>query len=290
MSRCLSRVLAIAVLPVLLIGLAACGKGSSGGGETSGGVKGGPGVTAKTITLGVQTDLSRRVRRARRGHHPEQPALLEGPEREGRDLRPPGQADRQGPRLRPADGRDPVPRHLAQRRRAAAGDRLADLRGAAAELEARQHARAARRLAADAAGREARRHHRRQLRRRGDQRHRLDDEEQGPEEGRQDRRPLLRGRLRRGRPGRRQVRRAEGGPAGRRAEDQGHRHRHVRPGRRVQARRREGDVDDGRAQAAGVRRRRREGAPGSTCRSAATARCSRRRCWAPRSVRRSRRT
>ncbi len=58
MSRCLSRVLAIAVLPVLLIGLAACGKGSSGGGETSGGVKGGPGVTAKTITLGVQTDLS----------------------------------------------------------------------------------------------------------------------------------------------------------------------------------------------------------------------------------------
>ena len=58
MSRCLSRVLAVAVLPVLLIGLAACGKGSSGGGETSGGVKGGPGVTAKTITLGVQTDLS----------------------------------------------------------------------------------------------------------------------------------------------------------------------------------------------------------------------------------------
>ena len=58
MSRRLSRVLAIAVLPVLLIGLAACGKGSSGGGETSGGVKGGPGVTAKTITLGVQTDLS----------------------------------------------------------------------------------------------------------------------------------------------------------------------------------------------------------------------------------------
>jgi len=58
MSRRLSRVLAIAVLPVLLIGLAACGKGSSGGGKTSGGVKGGPGVTAKTITLGVQTDLS----------------------------------------------------------------------------------------------------------------------------------------------------------------------------------------------------------------------------------------
>ncbi|MDP9345579.1 MAG: ABC transporter substrate-binding protein [Actinomycetota bacterium] len=58
MSRCLSRILAIAVLPVLLIGLAACGKGSSGGGETSGGVKGGPGVTAKTITLGVQTDLT----------------------------------------------------------------------------------------------------------------------------------------------------------------------------------------------------------------------------------------
>jgi ABC-type branched-subunit amino acid transport system substrate-binding protein len=58
MSRSLSRVLAIGVLPLLLIGLAACGKGSSGGGKTSGGVKGGPGVTAKTITLGVQTDLS----------------------------------------------------------------------------------------------------------------------------------------------------------------------------------------------------------------------------------------
>lgn len=58
MSRRLPRILAIGVLPALLIGLAACGKGSSGGGETSGGVKGGPGVTAKTITLGVQTDLT----------------------------------------------------------------------------------------------------------------------------------------------------------------------------------------------------------------------------------------
>lgn len=58
MRRRLSRVLAIGVLPILLIGLAACGKGSSGGGESSGGVKGGPGVTAKTITLGEQTDLS----------------------------------------------------------------------------------------------------------------------------------------------------------------------------------------------------------------------------------------
>ena len=59
MRRRLSRWLIIGVLPVLLVGLAACGKSnSSGSSGSSGGVKTGPGVTAKTITLGEQTDLS----------------------------------------------------------------------------------------------------------------------------------------------------------------------------------------------------------------------------------------
>ncbi len=58
MSRSIVRTIALAALAPAALGVAACGKSSSGGGGSSGGVKGGPGVTAKTITLGVQTDLS----------------------------------------------------------------------------------------------------------------------------------------------------------------------------------------------------------------------------------------
>jgi ABC-type branched-subunit amino acid transport system substrate-binding protein len=59
MSPRLARVIATGVLLAAVPALAACGKSSSGGGsESAGGVKGGPGVTDKTITLGVQTDLS----------------------------------------------------------------------------------------------------------------------------------------------------------------------------------------------------------------------------------------
>jgi ABC-type branched-subunit amino acid transport system substrate-binding protein len=47
------------VVLAAILALAACGKSSSGSGSKSaGGVKSGPGVTDKTITLGVQTDLS----------------------------------------------------------------------------------------------------------------------------------------------------------------------------------------------------------------------------------------
>jgi ABC-type branched-subunit amino acid transport system substrate-binding protein len=58
MSRRLTRALAIGALLPAALGLAACGKAKSGGGQSSGGVKSGPGVTDKTITLGVQTDQS----------------------------------------------------------------------------------------------------------------------------------------------------------------------------------------------------------------------------------------
>src|SRR3954468_13780083 len=58
MSRRLVKVLAIAAVLPTALGVAACGKSKSGGGESSGGVKGGPGITEKTITLGVQTDQS----------------------------------------------------------------------------------------------------------------------------------------------------------------------------------------------------------------------------------------
>ncbi|MDX6662902.1 MAG: hypothetical protein QOG09_1004, partial [Solirubrobacterales bacterium] len=59
------RLTAVAVTLLLMFTVAACGKGSSdsgtkssGGGSASGAVKTGPGVTAKTITLGQLTDLS----------------------------------------------------------------------------------------------------------------------------------------------------------------------------------------------------------------------------------------
>jgi ABC-type branched-subunit amino acid transport system substrate-binding protein len=58
MSRRVVRVLAAAAILPTALGLAACGKSESGGGGSSGGVKGGPGVTADAITLGVQTDLT----------------------------------------------------------------------------------------------------------------------------------------------------------------------------------------------------------------------------------------
>src|SRR4051812_20687023 len=59
MSR--RRCTALAACLALALVLAACGKSSSGGGGGSseqGGVKAGPGVTDKQITLGVMTDLS----------------------------------------------------------------------------------------------------------------------------------------------------------------------------------------------------------------------------------------
>src|SRR3954452_6718012 len=58
MRRRIVRALAVGALLPAALGVAACGKSSSGGGSSSGGVKTGPGITAKTITLGVQTDLS----------------------------------------------------------------------------------------------------------------------------------------------------------------------------------------------------------------------------------------
>src|SRR4051794_41985385 len=58
MSRRIPRALVIAALLGAALAVAACGKSSSGGGSSSGGVKTGPGITDKTITLGVQTDLS----------------------------------------------------------------------------------------------------------------------------------------------------------------------------------------------------------------------------------------
>jgi ABC-type branched-subunit amino acid transport system substrate-binding protein len=58
MSPRLTRPLTTAVVIALAV-LAGCGKSDSGSGSKSaGGVKSGPGVTDKTITLGVQTDLS----------------------------------------------------------------------------------------------------------------------------------------------------------------------------------------------------------------------------------------
>jgi ABC-type branched-subunit amino acid transport system substrate-binding protein len=51
--------LATGILVVAALALSACGgKSTEGGGGSSGGVKSGPGVTGKEITLGVQTDLS----------------------------------------------------------------------------------------------------------------------------------------------------------------------------------------------------------------------------------------
>ena len=57
----MSRVPAVTAAVVAALALAACGKSdesSSGGGGDSGGVKTGPGVTAKTITIGEMTDLT----------------------------------------------------------------------------------------------------------------------------------------------------------------------------------------------------------------------------------------
>jgi len=58
MSRRIPRALVIAALLGAALAVAACGKSSGGGGSSSSGVKTGPGIADKTITLGVQTDLS----------------------------------------------------------------------------------------------------------------------------------------------------------------------------------------------------------------------------------------
>jgi ABC-type branched-subunit amino acid transport system substrate-binding protein len=58
MSPRVSRGAATALLLTTVLVLLGCGKSGSGERETAGGVKAGPGVTDKTITLGVQTDLS----------------------------------------------------------------------------------------------------------------------------------------------------------------------------------------------------------------------------------------
>lgn len=57
MSPPLVRTLAAGVLVVAALAVAACGKSKSDS-SSAGGVKGGPGVTAKEITLGIQTDES----------------------------------------------------------------------------------------------------------------------------------------------------------------------------------------------------------------------------------------
>jgi len=61
MNQPIARLLAIGLTLVLALAVAACGKsesGDEGAGGESGAVKTGPGVTAKTITLGEITDLS----------------------------------------------------------------------------------------------------------------------------------------------------------------------------------------------------------------------------------------
>ena len=59
MRRRTVRALAIGAMLPAALGVAACGKSNGGGGgSSSGDVKAGPGIAGKTITLGVQTDLS----------------------------------------------------------------------------------------------------------------------------------------------------------------------------------------------------------------------------------------
>ena len=61
MNRSLKAPFAILAVALIAIGLAACGsKGESDSSSSSGGesIKGGPGITASTIKLGVLTDLS----------------------------------------------------------------------------------------------------------------------------------------------------------------------------------------------------------------------------------------
>ena len=88
-----------------------------------------------------------------------------------------------------------------------------------------------------------RRDRRHDLRHRGDQRRRLPDEGEGGQEGRHDRPPVLRGRLRRERAGRLQAHRERGRADRRRAEDHADRPGHDRPGHRPQTGRRQGDRD-----------------------------------------------
>ena len=181
----------------------------------------------------------RRVRPAGQADRPGQAAVLEAGGRQG--LRPHGQAHHQGPRLRPAEGRRPVPRPAGQGRRAPAAARLADHRRPAADAGVGLDALAARRVAVVAAVQRLRHRDRRVVRHRDDQRPLQAARGGQDRQGRQDRPRLLRGRVRRERPqGRQGVRRRERHDH-RRAEDQGHRRGHVGPGRRAQARRRQGD-------------------------------------------------
>jgi ABC-type branched-subunit amino acid transport system substrate-binding protein len=58
MRRRITRPAALALVLVLCLALAACGKARKGSTQGAGGVKAGPGVTATAIKLGVLTDLS----------------------------------------------------------------------------------------------------------------------------------------------------------------------------------------------------------------------------------------
>ena len=58
MNARITRLAAIVLTLLLGLVVAACGKADEDSESSSGGVKTGPGVTAKTITLGQLTDLS----------------------------------------------------------------------------------------------------------------------------------------------------------------------------------------------------------------------------------------
>ena len=260
---------------------------SQAGGSGSGDVKTGPGVTADTITIGQLTDLTgvfaplaTAFTQAQELYFSEQEPVC------GRKVKLVTKDTAYDVQKSVSLYRDLEP-DVAALSQVVGSPTIAAL---LPSLRAGQHARGRRGVAAGVPRRRERRHRRRDLRPRGDQRHRVADGEQGPQEGRRHRRPLLRGRLRRGRPDRREVRRREARPQGGRAEDQGHRRGHVGGGGQVQARGRQGHLGHDRPDAARLASRASPSRSGSTCRSGRTARSSARSSSTRRSARRSTRT
>ena len=171
-------------------------------------------------------------------------------------------------------------------RRPAAAARLADHRGAAADAQDRLDALAAVGVAVVAAGQRLHHRDRRPLRHRDDQRARLPQGAGQDQVGRQDRAPLLRGRVRRERPEGLQVLRLEERHDGRRAEDPADRRGHVRPGRPPSSGPASTRSRSRRVPRSSPRWRASPRRKASTCRSSATTRRSTRPSWRPRQPRR----
>ncbi len=240
----MKRILALAT--ALCLALTACSKATSGGDQSAGARQDRPRRHRHHDQARQPGRPDRRVRAVEQERGAGHPTVLETAERRRRRVRPHRRGGRQGPRVRPAEGRLGLPRDGRRRARHADGPRLARGQRAAAHHRPGQHVRRRGRMAGIRARRRAPATARHDVRHRGHHRAGLPHAYQGHQVRGQGRTRLLRGRLRRERPQGQPVPGRTDGADDRRAEDPAAGHRPVGPGGRAPHRRREGHPGLGR--------------------------------------------